>query len=125
MRMLIVDSLLKEQIKELIEFAEENPLTMDDLLDIKNGAEPAPGDRKGYSFGTSTGFKIVYTIEKQVPGDCRHLSVSVDKDNAFPNPEAVQELMSLFGFKGKFKDCNVFLEKYAENRGAVNIVQLK
>lgn len=125
MRIFVVDDQLKEQIKKLIDFAEANPFTMDDMLDVFNKAEVPPGDREGYSLVTPFGVKMVYTIEKQLVGDVRHLSVGVNKDHAFPDPEIVKEIMRLFGFKNEIEKCHVHIEKINETRGAINIIELK
>lgn len=124
MRALIIDDNFKNQIKKLVDFAEANPLSMDDLLDTFNGNRPPVGDQEGFCFCTITGYRIVYSIEEQVPGKIRHLSVSVDKDEAYPNPEAVREIMKLLGFKNVLEECIVNLEEISDKRGAINVLEL-
>jgi anti-sigma regulatory factor (Ser/Thr protein kinase) len=115
---LLIDDTAREQIKALKEYAEKNQYTMDDLLDIKNGAQEAPGNNAFYSCALPVGYKVVYTIEQQVPGTLRHMSISVN--GKVPPIEAVQMIMAEFSFENELKDCYLYLE---EGGVAINVIE--
>lgn len=124
MRPLIIDDELKANIAKLVEYAEKNPFTMDDLLDIYNKQMQPAGDMGPYTLVLQFGFKIVYTIEKQVNGDVRHLSISVDAPGKLPNPGVVEEIMRLIGFDNELSDCVIYLEDIGPNHQAINVLEV-
>lgn len=63
MRPFIVDDTVKQVIAELVQYAEKNPFSMDDVLDVYNNDMKAPGDMKEYSRVLPFGYHIVYSIE--------------------------------------------------------------
>lgn len=119
MRPLVIDEEAKIKLQTLKEFAERNPLSVDDLLDIHNKSEPPVGDREGFSCEIPFGFRIVFSVEPQPKGPARHLSISVDAPNRMPNPVAVQLLMQELGFDKELEECYV----YFEDKNAVNIIE--
>lgn len=66
-----------DKIKGLAKFAEENALSMDDVLDTLNKQKLPVGDDERFVVELSNGIKIVYSIENQEVGVVKHLSVSV------------------------------------------------
>ncbi len=125
MALLIVDQKFKENIKKLVGFAQENPLTMDDLLDIYNGAMKTIGDTEGYHFITPTGIKIVHCIEQQVAGDVRYLSVSVPTDGSLPNPYLIMQIMEEVGFNNKLEDCILDLEGHDKENKIAKAIAIR
>ncbi len=110
-----------QALKSLREYAESNPMNMDDLLDIING-DPAAGDFDEFTRYIPVGFKVVYSIEQQLPGDIRHLSVSCEKQA--PPPEAVEVIKEHLGFINNPGFTQIFKEDIGEGRIAINLLQL-
>lgn len=126
LRPLIIDENAKELISAMVVYAEANPLSMDDLLDTYNKQMNPIGDNPFHVVNLSFGYRIVYSIEEQPKGKVRHLSMSVDEDEALPSIEAVSEIMRLIGFNGSLQEPStiiVKLEEYAKNRQAVNVLE--
>jgi hypothetical protein len=122
MKIEIIDYDLEGEIKKLVAFAEENPFSMDDILDVMNGHEPPAGDREGHFFITPFGLKVVYSIENQLVSKIRHLSVSDrSKECSFPSPLIVREIMRLIGFENILERCRIDIEKFNGTQGAVNV----
>lgn len=113
-----------EKVDKLIRYAEAHPFSMDDLLDRINHPELSPGLEPEFQLLIPPGIKIVFTIEHQVPGKARHLSVSVDQKYKYPTPEIVQGIMKLVGFKNRLEACNVFEEKLEPGYTAINVLEL-
>lgn len=124
MRPLIIDEDVKSQIDSLVKYAERNPISMDYLLDQKNGQEPPPGDYSEFTRNLPFGYRVVFTIELQPTGKVRHLSMSVSEDKKLPNEFAVQEIMNLIGFKNELKKCMVSLEPISPKREAINVLEI-
>lgn len=123
MRILSIDASAKEVLAELIDNAEKNIFTVDDLMEIKNGKAPAPGDRKGFACYLDFGFRVVFSIEQHPQGRVRHLSVSVH-GTGLPNPAAVEEIMKHLKFENPMENCKVDIEKLPENRQAIEVIEL-
>ena len=119
MRPLINDEQTKARIAEIINHAENYPLTLSRSQKIMDGELPPPGDDPNHScivcyYGPGTGYRCVYTVDQATDrrpenfGETiwmRHLSISVDGGNC-PNLHAVNFLMDEFGFEGKVIDSN-------------------
>lgn len=125
MALLIVDNNFQRNIKKLVDFARENPLSMDDLLDIYNGAMKVVGDTEGYYFVTPTGIKIVHCIEQQVAGEVRYLSVSVPSDGSLPNPYLIMQIMEEVGFENKMEDCILDLEGHDKDNRTAKAIAIR
>lgn len=123
-RILIINDILIHKLQELKQYAEQHPLTMDDLLDIKNGDRPVPGDMKEFVCIISTGFKIVFTIEHQLNTHIRHLSMSVKTKGKLPNPHVVEKIINILGFKNKLYDCMLNLEEFRPGHHAINVLEI-
>lgn len=123
-RALIIGAAQKDKIKNLVDYAEKNIFSMDDLLDTVNKEMESAGDMDGFSIDLPVGFKVVYSIEQQPAGKVRHLSVSVDTPGRCPSPESIQVIMDEIGFKNTLLKCKVGMEKIGENHEAVNVLEL-
>jgi hypothetical protein len=114
-----------ESIKNLVAFAEANPLYLDDILDMINGAKPPAGNIDGYYLIDPFGTKIVYTIEILPEYKLRHFSISINNGKTVPPVVIVEEIMSLLGFKSKLSDCIVEIERResAPDIGILNVAE--
>lgn len=123
MRVLLIDDSIRAKIKTLIDYAEKNPFSMDELLDTHNKELAPAGDMDGFSLQIPMGYMVVYSIEKQPMGKVRHLSVSVGTENKMPSQESVQMIMEEFGFKNKLLNCSVSIEEVSPVKKAINILE--
>lgn len=95
MRPLLIDDNIKKAVQELVKFAsrEENWYKIGE-------SKWVPGDRQEYILHMDT-YRCVFTNtlmeDKRI---FRHLSVSIPKEDMFPNPVVVYEIASMFGFIG-------------------------
>lgn len=124
MRPFIINDKLKTQIASLVAYAEENPVSMDELLDTVNKQAKPVGDFSQHTLNLPFGYRIVYSIEEQPKGKIRHLSMSVNEDEKLPNEFVVREVMKLIGFKNELENCEVFLESISLSRQAVNVLEI-
>lgn len=105
MRALVIDENVREQIQQVKDYAEANPFSMDDLLDTKNGELAAAGDLDGkHVLEIPVGYRVVFSMEQQPAGLCRHMSVSVDFPGKLPSVPSVIMLMKEFGFDHPLDD---------------------
>jgi len=123
MRAFVIDKHLEKAIKNMVKYAEEHPVTIDDILDQLNGQRKPVGEIIGHVVYVPSGYKIVYSIEQQTKGTVRHLSMSVDKKGRTPNPLVVRSVMEMVGFKNGFEKCKVWLEEFEPEHQAVNVVE--
>lgn len=120
MRPLIIDEAFRAQVNAVKEHAEANIFTLQEEYAVMHGKKPPAGDRKGFSFKTKFGYKIVFSYEEQSAGMIRHFSMSVPTEGKVPHPLVIQEVMKAFGFKGSLEDCMVDIE----DGTAVNVWEL-
>lgn len=99
MRPLILGPDEQRLIQKIIDHAEQHPLDLATLRAIMAGRQLPPGDRLGRVGEIPFGYRVCYSIEQQPRGWMRHLSVSVDAPGKWPQPIAVERLMTAFGFR--------------------------
>jgi len=122
---LIINETVQQSLKRLKNYAEKHPLSMDDLLDTYNKQLEPVGTTEEHSCYVPTGFKVVFSIEKQVHGNTRHLSMSVDREGKLPSPQAVYLIMQLLGFTCTLEGADqVWVEEYAPNQSAINVLEV-
>lgn len=118
----------RESIKQVKEFAEKNVLSFDDLLDIKNGAAPFVGRRKGHSCIIPSDFRIVYSVELHPKKDgsgftkLRVMSMSVPAEGKLPSVESVQMVLPELGYTSKFEDSYVTVENDSKGEPVAIVV---
>jgi hypothetical protein len=117
MRPLCLDERAIEKINSIKQYAEENFLTIEDMLAL------APiGDNPNFSCSLDFGYRVAFSVEKQPSGWARHISISVDTKNKLPNPGAVQELLPYFGIKKPLEECIIYVEEITSEFSAVNVI---
>src|SRR5688572_22092740 len=118
MRALLIDENVRSQINDVIDYSHKNPYSMDDLLDTINGQMLPAGDNPKHVIHIPIGYRVVYSIEHQVHGDLKHISISVDTIGRLPSSDAVSMILEEFGFNN-CKDFSNFLKIEIENNRAV------
>lgn len=147
MRPLIIDDNARIQIKDVVDYAENHPLTRSYAQGIAEGRNSPPGDNPKHRCVLShlgqpgTGYSCVYTIDQGEDRETkeirwmRHLSVAVDGDGS-PQPIAIDMIMQEFGFverlceddgsirKGSKIQVWIEGENDPESSKAVNVVEM-
>ena len=124
MTLLILGEGENEKLKTLKEYAEQHPVSLDDLFDQVNGERDSVGTMPEYTRHIPDGFKIVFSIEKQPPGDIRHMSVSCKKEA--PPVEAVKLIIEKLGYKHQLESgkCHIYMEDVDDGVQAVNVIEI-
>jgi hypothetical protein len=123
MKLLVLNKEIKNKFKTLVKYAEKYKFTMDDLLDIKNGEGVIAGEVADYTLEFDN-FRVVFSIEEQVPGNVRHLSVSVNIPGKLPSIYVVEEIMKMVGFENELENCAISLEDLPDGEKAVNVLEI-
>lgn len=110
------------RFKEMVYYASENPLTMDDLLDTESGMKSMPGLIDEYCCMVPIGYKIVFSHELQPDGRVRHLSITLK--GSMPSVASVCIIMEYFGFKNIIPDCELFIEDLLDGGQAINVLEI-
>lgn len=109
------------QLRSLQEYADQHPLTVQDVL---SGKVPPAGDSPEY-VRILGGGRLVYCIELGQPiGPCRHLSLSLP-GGGLPDPVAVIELGKELGFRPFLEDGMVWTETLPNGLEAINWLQMR
>ena len=121
----ILDDKGMAELRRIKANAEANPVSRETLKAMMEGMVDPVGDHEEYSCVLPVGFKIVYSIEEQPCGKCRHLSVRVQggRNNRVPNEHMVGMVMKELGFKREVREClKVWLDE--EPVKCVNVLDL-
>ncbi len=122
MQVLVLDDNFKNELRSLREYAEKNPYSMDDLLDVMNKSKPIPGDIPEFQRIIPIDIRVVFTIENQVRCDLRHCSISVKKKGVFPNLHIVQEIITVLGFTTPLNECHITKDESCDQ--AISIIEI-
>lgn len=129
MSVLVLDPPAKSEIQKVISFAEGNRIDLYEMKKIRDGLRRPVGDFPEYVCFLSDNYRVVYCIEEQPLGWCRHISVSIGQKK-LPSIPAVELIMDEFGFVPNIQGCvNVWLEEdvttpTGDKVTAVNVLQL-
>ncbi len=116
MRPLIISEAVRENAAYLVAHARRNIVTEDELRKaIKTGN--AIGDDAAHRIEIPVGFRVVFSLEQQPAGLCRHLSVSVS-GKKYPHEAALKEIAALFGI-----DATKAMVWFEHHTRAVNLLQ--
>ena len=134
---LIIDSIVRQDIKDLITFAfkPENVVYIAELMksgELKKGMPNPIGDKDGHTIIIPANFKVVYSLEDQGKGIdgkiglglCRHLSMSVGIIGRVPNPIGLDMIVEEFGFNGPIYQCIFWAEEFGrDDQKAFNVLE--
>jgi hypothetical protein len=109
----------KAQLRSLRVYAERNPYSFNDLLDVSNGDQLTPGDQKEFVRLIRGCLRVVYTIENQ-KYDVRHVSVS-ELTGTYPSKQMVARVMEELGFERDLHHCYITLEDIGEKKFAISV----
>lgn len=123
MRPIIIDDGVKNQIAEVIEYAQQHVYTMDNMLDVLNGDMPPAGDNPNLVVNIPHGLRVVYSEEEQQIGRCKHISVSVNTPGKLPNPVVVEEVLKLFKIESPMYDCVINVKDITPEHQYIDIVE--
>jgi hypothetical protein len=69
-------------------------------------------------------FFVTFCIEHgHKAGTCRHMSMSINRPERTPSPEAMWMVAEILGFTGSLRECGGWLEDIGDGQKAVNVVQ--
>lgn len=119
-RVLILDSNYREKLQRIRKFAEDNPISWKHLQKMAKGEIESVGNSHLFRAEIPIGYRVVFSIEQQPAGLCRHLFVSVESPNKLPHPAALSEVMKELGFDRPFQECKVWIE----GEVAINVLEL-
>lgn len=127
---------VREQIKRLIQVAENNVVKIYELTKdgkLNPGDVNPIGDNSAHTITIPHGFKVVYSIEDQgegttpdgklLLGKCKHFSMSVmNNTNTVPTPQSVDMVIKEFGFSPLYK-CICWTEAPGNGVTAINVLE--
>jgi len=122
----VIDDVVKEKIKQVIEHANNNITSLETLKKVAIGQANPVGDSEEFTVYIPDGIKAVFSIEDQSKpiGLCKHLSVSVNLKGRAPHPAAVIMIMQEFGFKNDLDTCIVWNENFGDGTlNAINVIE--
>ena len=123
MRILQIDESTRQDIQKAIAYAESHKFTTLDIKRIINGQGKPAGDDPGFVTHIHDGYRVVYSLEEQPIGWCKHISISVEALGKYPHELAVKEILKEFGMDSNFEDSENVLQMWLEEDRAINILE--
>lgn len=128
LKVMVVTPQIMADIAALVARARQQPFSSEQLMAIKAGTLPRPGDAAGNVYVIPHGIRCAFSFEYQPAlGLCRHLSVSVAMADGTLEPPPIfvgRQVMILFGFTKSVdelgKQGSIWLE--ADNT-AINMLE--
>lgn len=121
MRVLYIDEDVKNDIRCVVDYAQANFLTLDQVKTRVENGEPIGNDRR-FNCMIPDGYKVTFSIEQQSFGWTKHISVSVTDRTKMPNPAAVKLLMQEFDMGYPLVNSLVFIENVNDGVQAINVI---
>jgi hypothetical protein len=125
---LVIDEEVRSQIKACVELAAANPVYMPTLAErlkdpLKKEHHMAQMNRQSVKIPFA--YLVTFSIEHGHPcGECRHMSMSVQRQGRIPSPLGLWMIAQEFGFWGSLEQCDGVWEENLQGHGkAINIVQ--
>ena len=125
MNVLFMGSEEQKSLRDLKEYAEANPVSLDDLLDQMNKERKPVGSMQEYTRHIPVNYKVVFSIEEQPKADVRHCSVSCDDKS--PSIEAMKWILKELGYRYDFQSgqAKVYMEELPGGKKAMNVIEIK
>jgi hypothetical protein len=123
MRAMIITDEVQARIKEVMRYAEKHIFSMDDMLDIMNKQREPPGNDPNHVVHIPIGYKVVFTMDNQNIGICKHISISVDRPDKLPNPIVVENILQEFGIWTPLEDLVISFEDLTHGYQAITVVE--
>lgn len=136
MRALIINPEIQAQIKNVCDEARKKTLpwsilkkyVVPDLNEVRL-SDRKPGSEevidRGEQIVIPNGYLVMLSFEEQPDGIMRHLSVSLVDSKKMPSPEAVDMILSEFGFDTiPMRTSRIWMEEFEPGRFAINVCQL-
>lgn len=106
LELLILDEEVQASISKLKNYSEQNVISYEELVNPMT----VIGENPNYLVELPMGFRVVYSVEEQPMGLCRHLSISVD--NQEPSFNDLLIVIGYFGFNTDLLDGKAY--RYTE-----------
>jgi hypothetical protein len=123
---IIVGEQEKLRLAKLKEYAETHVRSIDDLLDLYNGDTPPVGDNPEHVVTLEpSGLRIVFSVEHQKKGICRHASMSL-RNGKLPPVVVAYMMLKELGFtsnEGLYDHVLHHLEEIAPGKHAINFYE--
>jgi hypothetical protein len=126
MRPMYLDAHIIARLRELAQYAADNPFSIDDLLDIKNGDRSPIELIDEFCCEIPVGYHVCYSEQLHPAGRVSHLAFWVDDMDVLPGDKSALLIMEVLGMPKDFDSCLVKISSRLHDNGyAVNIGYLK
>lgn len=110
-----------QRLRELKEYAENHRIDLQEMIAIRDKQHPPVGDRDSYRLYAPVGYKIVFSIDETLDHNwIRHMSMSVNTPDRYPNEYALREVCRHLGYKN-LDECIIQQESF--NTKAIEVIE--
>lgn len=118
------DNFIRQEIRKVIEYANDNIYQLDDLLDMMNDQMDTPGTKLEHQVLVPIGRWICYyLVDHPNKGRCHYFQIKPDVSGQFPDRPTLEYIVKEFGIKRLLLDEHITIDdKYADTNIILPIV---
>jgi hypothetical protein len=114
------DENVKLQISKVIEYANLNIYSMDDLLDMKNGQMDVPGSNPEHLVLVPFGCWICYyLVDHPNRGMCHYFQIKPNATGKLPEMPDMEQILKEFGIESPLLDKHITIDKLLEETNII------
>ena len=112
MKVFSFDNDIRQQIRKVVDYANQNIYQVDDILDMMNTHMTAPGAISEHLVLVPIGRWICYyLVDHPVEGRCHYFQIKPDASGGHPDKPAMEYILNEFGIEGSFLDNYITIDK--------------
>ena len=106
----------RQQIKKVVDYAQNYIYQTDDLLDMKNGEMATPGEDPKHSVLVGVGIWICYfLVDHPNKGRCHYFQIKRDLTGELPDKPKMEYIIKEFEIDEPLLDHNINIEEQVAN----------
>jgi|SRR5581483_9848631 len=110
-----------KKLNDLKVYAENHKITLTEGRAIQNNERPPVGDREEYRIYFPIGYKVVFSIDETLDHKwIRHMSMSINVPDRYPNEYALREVCEHLGYKN-FDTCMILDDPFQSK--AIRVIE--
>ena len=114
MTMLAFDENIRQQIRKVVDYANQNIYELDDILDMMNTQMSTPGEKPEHLILVPMGRWICYYLVNHPEyGRCHYFSFSPDASDRLPDKPMIEYVLKEFDVDTPLLDQHIYIDKTA------------
>lgn len=106
------DYFIRQKIRKVIDYANDNIYQLDDILDMMNNQMEYPGTNPEHQVLIPIGrFICYYLVDHPIKGRCHYFQIKPDASGQFPDRKSLEYIVKEFGIEKPLLDEHINIDK--------------